>query len=663
MNESYSVLVKLSLQNQVSAGLMMMSGQFTKLQAQATLLQTKLTQIKTMALTGAGLFAAGYFGIDLITKALKPAEEYAHQLNIMHMAGMKNVEVAEAIKDAWKNTSNVITTSATDNLKSLLDMRNILGDINEARMALPYVTKMQAVLLSSKEGSEVAKDPDFAFSVAKALDIIGAVKNKKEFEIEAEMMAKSMIATQGRVHARMYQQTFAYARQARYGLDNAFKYEILPSLILEYTPGSSPSGGGGGSRGVGPMLAAFYRLTNQGYVNRKSLDLLKQLGLVNPYSALRTTTSGTTVGPLKSADLAASNPFLWVQDILLPALRKKFGQNISNAQIQKYINEINRGNQMSGSLMTEFATKGYAFIRDQNIIRHSMSTSEAYNRAILNDPTLARQALSKQWENLQISLTKPLLIFFIPVLQSLANSFNYFANVLEKYPNLAKALIYAFTILSGTLLFSGTVLLLSAAFRGLMVTFTLMKGGMIGLLALDVPLLLIVGAVALVGIALYELYVHWDVVKAKIKQLGDAFVYLGHLIQNLFYAASNKYHNFAKSNPNTAKVISAAGEVGSFLLNPVGKIESLFEYGKNLIKNPNTLSHQVIMPHNSKNIPRNNQPIHVHTHTVMKVDGRTLGHITGTHLYDAASGVPNGSSQFDTSLSPMPTIANSYGIP
>jgi len=167
MFDGYSVFIKLSLQNQVSAGLMAMSGQFTRLQAQATALQARLNSIRVMALTGLGLTAAGAAGFYLLDKALKPAEEYAHQLNIMNMAGLKQKDIADAVALSWKNTSDVITTSATENLRMLNDMRIVFGQMGEAKMALPLVSEMQAVLMSSKEGKGVASDKDFAFSVAK----------------------------------------------------------------------------------------------------------------------------------------------------------------------------------------------------------------------------------------------------------------------------------------------------------------------------------------------------------------------------------------------------------------------------------------------------------------------------------------------------------------
>src|SRR6185437_8973294 len=193
---------------------------------------------------------------------------------------------------------------------------------------------------------QIAEAPDFAFQMAKAIDIIGNVKTPEDFLREATNMTQVITAFQGRINASTYQQVFAYSRQAAMQLDDRFKYDFLPTLMLEY---SRTNGGGGGSRGVGPMIAAMYRFTNQGYVNKKSMGELVSLGLVDPKTALQTTTSGTTVGAMKGAGLAAKDPFLWIQDVVMPAIYKKYGKDLTQQQIATEINSLVRGNQMAAA--------------------------------------------------------------------------------------------------------------------------------------------------------------------------------------------------------------------------------------------------------------------------------------------------------------------------
>ena len=483
--EAYRIAVKISLINNVSTGLLAMSRQMVTLQGHGKDLQKELNGIKMLGLAGTAMSAAGFMGLGIIGKMIKPAQEYAHQLNIINMAGWTQKEIAESVGDAWKNTGKVITTTATENLRTLLDLKNILGDLGEARMALPIVSRIQGVLAASSESKVSGNSKDLAYSMAKALDIIGAARNPGTFNTEAEAMAKVIIATQGRVTPEAYKSVFQYARQAKFGLNNEFKYQILPSLIQE---NSTTGGSGGGSRGVGPMLSAFYRWAIQGYVNKKALPELQSLGLVAAGTALSTTSTGTTIGAMKNAQLAASNPFAWVQSVLVPAIRAKYG-NIGDKETLFHINQIMRGNQLGANLVGEFAFKPLNFLRDQQNVIRTMSTADAYQASLSNDPNTAFQALLAQWTNFKTAFMMGVVPVLIPALKELTSMFNTMAAWARSNPGMAQNLAIGFIALSGSLAFGGIVTLATAAFRGLglVMAFTPLGGAAgIGRLALAI---------------------------------------------------------------------------------------------------------------------------------------------------------------------------------
>ncbi len=506
MFDSYRVAVKISLVNQVSTGLLAMSRQFQKTGADAEKLQLVLHRIKLLGITGAAIGGAGFMGLGLLSKMLKPAEEYSHQLNIMNMAGLKHRELAEAIGDAWKNTGTVITTTATENLRTLLDLRNVLGDLGEARVAMPMVSRIQAVLAASTEGKISGQSKDLAYGVAKSLDMIGAVQNKEMFEKQAELMSKVIIATQGRVLPTDYMMAFKYARQAKYQMSDNFKYQILPSLMQEMKGGGS----GGGSGGPGAMLAAMYRMTNQGYINKMSLPELVRLGLVNPNSVLRTTTSGTTVGPMRDAALAASNPFEWVQQVLVPAIHRQYGKNLTQNQLMSHINTLFRGNQLAAALVGEFAVKPINFYRDAANIRGTMSTADAYKAAVGNDPITAHTALASQWTNFKTALTMSVVPVLIPLLMDLTKGLQHLASWMREHQGLAKKLVIGFGVLAGAMAISGTLLAVTAGFKaiGAVLTFASL-GGVAGLARIAGAFTTMAGGLVMMAPALLALYASW----------------------------------------------------------------------------------------------------------------------------------------------------------
>jgi hypothetical protein len=201
MWEAYSVGVRLSLVSNVAAGLIAISTQFAKTHGSAVALQAQLNKIRLTMLAGGALLGAGAFGFLLIDKAVKPATEYAAQLNRMRMAGVSNLEIAQATALAWKNSRDVVTTTAAQNLKSILDLKNVLGTMSSAKWALPIVSKIGAVMNSSSEGGSGTGGQD-AFAMAKALDIIGAARDPKTFAREAGLMTKVVTAFQSRVSIR-----------------------------------------------------------------------------------------------------------------------------------------------------------------------------------------------------------------------------------------------------------------------------------------------------------------------------------------------------------------------------------------------------------------------------------------------------------------------------
>lgn len=487
MFEAYRVAVKVSLINHVSAGLLKMSQQFRILHGDVDVLQAKLNKIKTLGMLGAGVATAGMTGLWMTERLIKPAEEYAHQLNKLNMLGMTQAQIAEAVGAAWKTAGNVITTTATDNIRTLIDLRSILGHMSHAVAMLPLTAKAQAVLAASTDSRISSNAHNFAFSMAKAADIAGYAKDPATLSSFFKNMVSVIIETQGRVTPEAYKQVLQYARQARYSLSDDFLWNYLPTLILE---NSGTGGGGGGSRGVGPMLAAMFRMTNQGYVNKKSLPMLAQLGLVNG-SAIYTTTSGTTTDALTGHELAASNPFKWVQDVLMPAIYAKYGKNLSKQQISYIMGQIFRGNQLADAAITEFAVKPYNYTRDAALRAQVVPLDTAYKMAVAKDPNTLNNAVSAQWDNLKTAFGISVMPIVLSGLSHLVKLLQEFGEWAQKNQKKVKLLVLGFASLAGVLVIAGTLAMVGAAFAVLA-----------GALAYA-PIATVISAV---GLALYGLY-------------------------------------------------------------------------------------------------------------------------------------------------------------
>ena len=484
MLEAYKIGILLNLQTNSAQVLGVMSQALKRTDTDVVALN------KRLGLIGTTLAAGGALGLHFVTKMIKPAEEYTSQLVKMNMAGMKQAEIASAVGDAWKLAGQNMTTTATGNLKALLDLRNVTGSMEEARHFLPVMQRMQTVLAASKDGKVSGHSGDLAFSAMKALDIRGAINDPKRLDAQADLMTRVIIGTQGRVTPEQFQSVFNYARQAKFSMSDDFAYKILPTLMLE---NASKGGGGGGSRGVGPQIAALYRFTNQGFVNKKALPLLSELGMLSG-GTLNTTTRGTMTGPLKDSALAAANSFLWAGKLfdekVLPYL-KRHQMEATDNNVLSIINQMTRGNQLAGSLLGEYYVKRKNFQREQKLLEGVMSPDEAYKMAMTKDPATARRALSASWENFETSLMMNVVPVLVPALNKLAKGLNVLGDWAREHPDMTQGLVVGFAALSGAMAIGGTLLAVTAGFN--LMSATMGAGGLAG------SILGVSGAIAGVG--------------------------------------------------------------------------------------------------------------------------------------------------------------------
>lgn len=464
MFEAYKVAVKLTLVNEVTKNLTAMSAVFGKLGRDVDVLQSKLNRLKKVAVVGGLALGGGMFGLHLLAKAVKPAEEYAHQLNIMNMAGMKQQEIAEATAAAWKTSKTVLGSTPTGNLQTFMDLRNIFGDVRGKNSAaiqdMPELVRIGAVLKASSSGNLRDNADNLAFSIAKALDMRNAVSNTGVFNQQAEMMTKVITALQGRVLPEDYRMLFKYGRQAVPGLSNEFLYEELPTFMMEM---KGKGGGSGGSGGFGTSLAAFYRFFVQGVMSKASLHGLQSVGLIGSSAALRTTTTGTMLkfgSHIKDVGLAQTDPFQYVQKVLLPAIHKKYGDNLTNNQLSLIIGQIMKGSAQTAQFaVLQYALKAQNVYRDQKLIKEATDSKVAYQMALSNDPATAFAALTSQLNAFETALTLGVIPVLVPALIKLSDWLNKFGEIARKYPKFTRDIVFGFGGISAVLTVVGAVTL------------------------------------------------------------------------------------------------------------------------------------------------------------------------------------------------------------
>lgn len=632
MFENYSVFVKLSLQNEVSAGLLSMSGQFSRLEAQATSLQARLHAIRATALMGVGLSAGAYVGFNILDKMIKPASEYQHQLALMNELGMNHLEIVKATQSAWAATKIVPTSSVTSNLETIRHLRMVFADTQNATKYMPMVQQAQAVLRSVR-GSNTA---DESYEMAKALELKGATRSPEMFMNQADMMTKAIIASGGKVGATDFLSTAKYGRTATSGWDDEFFYTVVPTLIQEM---KARGGSGGGAGGPGNALMSAYQTVVAGVIPQKSLTTWQALGLLDPNKVKMNrvgSMTGIEPGAVQGTDLFMKNPLKWSQQVLLPALVKA---GFTSQEDQKKELSYLFPNRTAGFVMTQMTEQAWKFQRDQNLIRQTKGL-DSYQTLLKNDPQLAAMALQQQWNSLMAILgyqVMPALLSaasaFTPVLASMGSFFkdNQWA---------AQGLVFSLVGLTAALGFSGLVYLLTASFKGLTLTMETMG------LAFGAGLAPLVGIGAAIGVLAVGAYnfielmktVNWPSVRKNASMAWESTKFVVKKdLQSLGIMSSNDdtISKTANSTPTQSvmprTVLSARSQANRPLPNAGNA---------------------------AKGGAVDTQPIHVNLH----VDGHKIATVVANHIYNQATKLPNTTNYFDSNLSPTPSVINAAGI-
>lgn len=446
MFEAYKVGVTLALHSNVSAALGLIARDFAKTDLEAKKLQKSLKEIKLLGLGGAILGGAGFMGLGLIKAAVKPANEYVHQLELARAAGMSQLEIAKATAAAWQTASEVMTSTPTENLKAIRELRMVFGDTAEAIHFLPQMQRIQAVLDATLHGTGGIGAKDVAFAAAKSLELRGASMSTKNFQEQADYMTKAVIASGGKVTPQMLLQMQKYAGIGGTSYSNDFLYGIAPTLVQEL----------GGSQ-TGNSLTSMYRAIVGGRIDKKALAVWQSMGLLQSVKGI---TGESAMIQAKNAGLFQENPFEYMQ-FLQGELVKR---GITDPKKQQEVIERLFSNRVAGRMANILMMQGPRLKKDFDLIGQA-GTSSYYSELMKRDPATVYAALGSQWESLKTALGMTIVPVLIPMLRGLTTALNSLATFAADHPTLTKGLMLTFGGLSALATLGGTLMIAGAGLK------------------------------------------------------------------------------------------------------------------------------------------------------------------------------------------------------
>lgn len=450
--EAYSVAVKLSLINHVSAGMLMISKSLATTGQDVDKLNAKLASIGKQGAIG-GLMVAGGLGIAAMFKApLDEAKKFQNEVERFRSLGLGDKVTSDAVKFA--SGMDTYGTSIRENLGLLRDAQTVFGDFHEAQMVVPLLSKMKfanAALYGDEGGA--MKDRAF-MDMLKVIEMRGGLASKEAFYSQANMIQQVQTATGGRVGANEYLNFIKTGGVAAKGMKDANFYYNMEPLIQEM----------GGFR-VGTGLMSGYQNLVQGRTTARAANELMRIGMLDP-KMVDYDKAGRIKqikpGAVKGTELMVESPYEWMKTVMLPAFASK-----GITERQAILNEIGAifTNRTASNLYSTMYTQ-MANI-DKNIkLNAGAAGIDELEKNAKNTLSGKQIEFGSKWRDLMLNLGAVVLPLAIKALDKLNPALKDLSIWMNDNQGKVKGFAYALLGLSTFLITGGLINMLIAAGRG-----------------------------------------------------------------------------------------------------------------------------------------------------------------------------------------------------
>jgi hypothetical protein len=449
MFENYSVAVKISLVNHVSAGLLLLTNQFASTDAAAAKLQKRMDSIKGMAKGGAYLLGgAGALAAPFIF-AIDKAAELQKQMIAIQLATRGSVGEMDKMRAAVEGIAAQTIFSNIDVAKmgKLIATGTGLG-ANQVTSLLPVFGKF-ADVQSLMKGTPFEQSTNTLVRLAHLAGHFDAPGLSKY----ADLLTKASLIVPGGLGevagALQYSQGVA---KTALGVDDENSV-LLVSLLNRL----GLKGSRGGTNAIAAMTRTIPGIFGSGLLKGKSNEALLAMGM---------TDSG---GHSKVFKDGKFDVVTWM-GLMGEYVQKEFASHPEATARQDIMKNFQHAFGVQGSRVATLFSSPQAIEQFRAI---GKSFSEAGGAESMQKE-FADQSVAQQWINAKtnfISAMTELGITLLPMasraLKALNAQMGSLIQWMMKHQEGVKHLAVAFLALSGAMAFGGTVLLLTSAFRGL----------------------------------------------------------------------------------------------------------------------------------------------------------------------------------------------------
>ncbi|QCG67348.1 hypothetical protein [Pseudomonas veronii] len=451
--EAYSVAVKLSLINHVSAGMLLISKSLAATGQDADALNAKLASIGKQGAIGAAMFAGG-LGLAALFKApIDAARQYE-----LALTRFKTLNLGDSINDQadkFARSANILGVTSKDLIDTFRESYGMIGNIDLAKQIAPTIASLNAANSALFGGKIGSIDKGATRSIMRFIDMRGLTNTPEDMKRGLDIAQKMITGSGG---ALKFSDLEQFAKRG----GAAFKGMSDEGLIMMATVMQEM---GGASAGTGYMSA--YQNLVAGRTTKKSMAALQELGLAElgykdhgeiggkKYKTLQVTS-------MQDEKTLRENFPLWVMNNVIPALEKRGITDIAEQAAK--VNSI-LSNRTGSNLGVSFTTQSLQTMRDANMVKRAMGVDQTI-QAYKDDPNSKFADLGAKWNGLMVNLGIVVLPFVISALEKIIPKLVEFSAWVDKNPDTIKKFTIALIGLSVFLIGGGLINMIIAAGRG-----------------------------------------------------------------------------------------------------------------------------------------------------------------------------------------------------
>ena len=380
-----------------------------------------------------GALAAG----EVVKSSIEHAFDFDHWVAILKANGMSPERIDAAKQAAWANAGANPNASATDSLKTIIELNKVTGNLEESMKLLPTFSIAESGMQSVKaEGLHSKFNAGTqVFNFAKALEEMNATQNPEdktpeEREARVKLYSRELLRT-------MITSNGTFDGNAAFAMTNN-------------SGGASQNWDMNMATIVAPLLGDIMKhskLGNADYmalksyagggITSKATAALVKYGLADAATDTYTDKTGIHLNANSHfAEGITENIWDWSTK-KLEALRAHGIDTNDQKQMNEIINEIG-SNKSTTMLMRAVLEPGTRNQMQKEINQRGLVPEDAAGILTQNDPVLKLDAVHKKWDDLLTALGGPMTDIAIKALTNLAQGLNTLAQAMEAHPEATK---------------------------------------------------------------------------------------------------------------------------------------------------------------------------------------------------------------------------------